>query len=105
MRERGIALLSLEEEIDTSSAAGELVFHVFGAIARCERRLVAERTKDGIAAARARGKRPGRKPVDTERMKGALKRVAVGFSPSIAARAVALDGRRSTASSAGQILV
>ena len=82
--------LSLEEEIDTSPAAGELVFHVFGAIARCERRLVAERTKDGIAAARARGKRPGRKPVDTERMKGALKRVAVGFSPSIAARAVGI---------------
>ena len=56
---RGIDLLSLEEKIDTASAAGELVFHVFGAIAHFERRLIAERTKDGIAAARARGKRPG----------------------------------------------
>ena len=51
LKERGIALLSLEEKIDTSSAAGELVFHVFGAIAHFERRLIAERTKDGIAAA------------------------------------------------------
>jgi len=47
-----IVLMSLEEMIDTSSAAGELVFHVFGAIAPFERRLIAERTKDGIAAAR-----------------------------------------------------
>ncbi|HYZ20525.1 MAG TPA: recombinase family protein, partial [Rhodopila sp.] len=51
---------SLEERLDTSAAAGELVFHVFGAIAHFERRLIVERTRDGIAAARARGKRPGR---------------------------------------------
>ena len=51
LKEHGIALLSLEENIDTNSAAGELVFHVFGAIAHFERRLIAERTKDGIAAA------------------------------------------------------
>ena len=51
LKERGIALLSLEERIDTNSAAGELVFHVFGAIAHFEGRLIAERTKDGIAAA------------------------------------------------------
>ena len=55
LKERGVALLSLEEKIDTSSAAGELVFHVFGAIAHFERRLIAERTKDGIAAARGEG--------------------------------------------------
>src|ERR1700694_593292 len=57
---RGIALVSLEEKINTSSAAGELVFHMFGAIAHFERRLIAERTKDGIAAARA--KRPAARP-------------------------------------------
>src|SRR5438552_4075791 len=50
LRDRQIALLSLEEKIDRSSAAGELVFHVFGAIAHFERRLISERTKDGIAA-------------------------------------------------------
>ena len=48
LKERGIALLSLEERIDTNSAASELVFHVFGAIAHFERRLIAERTRDGI---------------------------------------------------------
>ncbi|MBW4971757.1 recombinase family protein, partial [Croceibacter atlanticus] len=62
LRGQGIALLSLEEKIDTSSAAGELIFHVFGAIAHFERRLISERTRDGIAAARAKGKRPGRQP-------------------------------------------
>jgi len=56
LKGRGVALLSLEEKIDTSSAAGELTFHVFGAIAHFERRLIAERTRDGIAAARAKAK-------------------------------------------------
>jgi DNA invertase Pin-like site-specific DNA recombinase len=54
LKERGVALLSFEERIDTASAAGELVFHMFGAIAHFARRLIAERTKDGIAAARPR---------------------------------------------------
>ncbi|MER8537465.1 recombinase family protein [Mesorhizobium sp. M1005] len=58
--ERQIDLLSLEEKIDTSSAAGELVFRVFGAIAHFERRLISERTKDGVAAARAKARQPGR---------------------------------------------
>jgi DNA invertase Pin-like site-specific DNA recombinase len=45
LKKRGVALLSLEEKIDTSSAAGELVFHVFGAIAQFERRLIAARQR------------------------------------------------------------
>jgi DNA invertase Pin-like site-specific DNA recombinase len=90
LKERGIALLSLEEKIDTSSAAGELVFHVFGAIAHFERRLIAERTKDGIAAARAKGKRPGRQPLDVDRIAAALKLVAAGLSPTAAARQLGL---------------
>jgi len=64
LKARGVAQLSLEEKIDTSSAAGELIFHAFGAIPHFERRLIAERTKDGIAAARARGRLPGRQPLD-----------------------------------------
>jgi len=90
LKERGIALASLEERIDTTSAAGELVFHVFGAIAHFERRLIAERTKDGIAAARARGKRPGRQPVDLEKVAVALKLVEAGLSPTAAARQLGL---------------
>ena len=90
LRGRGIDLLSLEENINTASAAGELVFHVFGAIAHFERRLIAERTKDGIAAARARGKRPGRQPLDTDKIAAALKLVQAGLSPTAAARQVGL---------------
>ena len=90
LKGRGIALLSLEEKIDTSSAAGELVFHVFGAIAHFERRLIAERTKDGIAAARAKGKLPGRRPLDPDKAKAALSLVAAGMSPADAARQLGL---------------
>ena len=86
LRKRGIALLSLEEKIDTSSAAGELIFHVFGAIAHFERRLISERTKDGIAAARAKGKRPGRQPLDMSKVDAAIKLVEARVTPTEAAR-------------------
>jgi DNA invertase Pin-like site-specific DNA recombinase len=87
---RQIDLLSLEEKIDTSSATGELIFHVFGAIAHFERRLISERTKDGIAAARARGKRPGRQPLDMKKVEAAIKLVESKMSPSEAARQLGL---------------
>src|SRR5689334_8580456 len=90
LKERGIALLSLEERIDTNSAAGELVFHVFGAIAHFERRLIAERTKEGIAAARAKGKHPGRRPLDADKIAAALSLVKAGLSPTAAAKQLGL---------------
>jgi DNA invertase Pin-like site-specific DNA recombinase len=86
----GTAVLSLEEKIDTSSAAGELIFHVFGAIAHFERRLISERTKDGIAAARAKGKLPGRQPLDMKRVKAAIKLLEAKTSPAEAARQLGL---------------
>ena len=86
LREQGVALLSLEEKIDTSSATGELIFHVFGAIAHFERRLISERTRDGIAAARAKGKRPGRQPLDMTKVDAAIKLVEARISPAEAAR-------------------
>ena len=90
MKERGVALVSLEEKIDTSSAAGELVFHVFGAIAQFERRLIAERTRDGIKAARAEGRNPGRPGLDREKLEAALVLVQSGLSPTKAAKQVGL---------------
>src|SRR4029434_7418008 len=45
--------------IDTTSASGELIFHIFSALAQFERRLIQERTRAGLAAARARGKKGG----------------------------------------------
>ncbi|TCZ73828.1 recombinase family protein [Flaviaesturariibacter aridisoli] len=56
----GIALKSLQENIDTSTATGKLVFHIFGALSEFERSLVVERTRHGLAAARARGRVGGR---------------------------------------------
>ena len=56
----GVALKSLHESIDTSTSAGKLVFHVFGALAEFERNLIAERTQAGLSAARARGRVGGR---------------------------------------------
>ncbi|MCD1265397.1 invertase [Shinella sumterensis] len=90
LRERSIDLLSLEEKIDTSSAAGELIFHMFGAIAHFERRLISERTKDGVAAARVQGKRPGRQPLDMKKVEAAMKLVCAGTSPVEAARQLSL---------------
>lgn len=90
IKERGGALLSLEEKLDTSSAAGELVFHVFGSIAQFERRLIAERTRDGIAAARARGKHPGRPALDPDKLEAARILVAGGMSIGRAAKQAGL---------------
>ena len=86
LKARGIHLISLEERLDTSSAAGELVFHVFGSIAHFERRLISERTRDGIAAARKRGRTPGRPPLDPETVSAAQKLIAAGLSPARAAK-------------------
>ena len=62
LENQGIAFESLCEKIETGSAAGKLVFHVFAALAEFERNLIRERTKAGLAAARARGRKGGRKP-------------------------------------------
>jgi DNA invertase Pin-like site-specific DNA recombinase len=57
---RGVGLRSLAEQIDTTTAAGRLVLHVFAALAEFERALMHERTIGGLAAARARGRVGGR---------------------------------------------
>lgn len=56
LRERGVGFQSLNEQIDTTSSTGKLIFHVFGALAEFERDLIRERTRAGLAAARARGR-------------------------------------------------
>jgi DNA invertase Pin-like site-specific DNA recombinase len=81
---------SLEDRLDTASAAGELVFHVFGAIAHLERRLIVERTRDGLKAARARGAKPGRPALDPDKLDAALLLIRGGLSPTRAAKQVGL---------------
>jgi DNA invertase Pin-like site-specific DNA recombinase len=61
--QRHVGFRSLSDgAIDTTTASGELVFHIFSALAQFERRLIQERTRVGLAVARARGKKGGRTP-------------------------------------------
>lgn len=60
IEQEGAHLVSLTEQIDTSSSAGRMVFHVMAALAQFERDLIRERTKAGLEAAKAAGKRLGR---------------------------------------------
>lgn len=63
LRASGVALVVLDQGIDTSTPAGRLFFTIIGAIAEFEHSMMVERTHDGLAAARARGRTGGRKPV------------------------------------------
>jgi DNA invertase Pin-like site-specific DNA recombinase len=60
LRDRGVAFRSLTEGMDTNTPHGELLFHIFGALAQYERALTRERIQAGLAAARRRGRRGGR---------------------------------------------
>ena len=61
LRSEDVGLKSLKEAIDTDSPTGQLVFHIFGALAEFERALIRERTQAGLQAARARGRLGGRR--------------------------------------------
>lgn len=60
LAKRGVGLRSLQEGIDTTTPGGRLVFHVFSALAQFEREVIIERSRAGVAAARARGRVGGR---------------------------------------------
>jgi DNA invertase Pin-like site-specific DNA recombinase len=63
LRERKVGFRSLTEGMDTTTASGELLFHVFGALAQYERALTRERVIAGLAAAKRRGRIGGRPPL------------------------------------------
>ena len=78
---RGVGLRSLTEGIDTTTPGGRLVFHAIGALGQFERDLVRERTRAGLTAAEARGRRGGRRPVVTdEKLRRARGLVAKGLT-------------------------
>ncbi len=62
LTERGVGLVVLKQGIDTTTPQGRLVFHILGALDEFQRELIVEGTKEGLAAARARGRNGGRKP-------------------------------------------
>jgi len=67
LQERGVDLVVLDQGIDTSTATGRMFFQILGSIAEFEHTLMSERTMDGLAAARARGRTGGQKPKLTPR--------------------------------------
>ena len=81
LEKRAVGFRSLTEAIDTTTPGGRLVFHLFGALGQFERDLIRERTRAGLAAAEARGRKGGRKPVITaEKLKRAREIVDKGLT-------------------------
>lgn len=84
---RGIEFRSLTETIDTTTPGGRLTFHIFGAFSQFEREVLIDRTKAGLAAARASGKQVGRpRLVTPERAKSARELRDTGLSLRAIAR-------------------
>ena len=73
--QKGAGFRSLSEQIDTTTPAGRLIFHVFASIAQFERERIVERTKEGLAAARKRGRVGGRPPALTKDQKEEVRRM------------------------------
>ena len=70
---KGVHLVSLKESIDTSTSTGKLLFTLMSAIAQFERDTIADRTREGLRSARARGRTGGRPKTDPEKIKKAVK--------------------------------
>lgn len=84
---RGVGFRSLAESIDTTSAAGRLVLHIFASLADFERELIRERTKDALAAKKRRGEPVGRRPAfNSSRLQAAQEMLASGYGAAHIAR-------------------
>jgi len=95
LKERGVAFRSLTEQIDTTTPQGELLFHIFGALAQFERALIQERVQAGLAAARRRGRRGGRPvTIDAEKLGAVVAALDGGANKAAICRTFGI--RRST---------
>jgi DNA invertase Pin-like site-specific DNA recombinase len=83
LQQREIGFRSLTEQIDTTSPAGRLQFHLFGALAEFEREIIRERTRAGLAAARARGRTGGRPVTFTPEKVAAAEAMRAGGQPIV----------------------
>ena len=72
-KEKNVKLVSLKENIDTSTSTGKLLATVLSALAQFERDVIVERTNEGLVAARARGRKGGRPRVPEVKIQQALK--------------------------------
>jgi DNA invertase Pin-like site-specific DNA recombinase len=81
LEKRGVGFRSITEAINTTTPGGRLVFHLFGALGQFERDLLRERTRAGLAAAEARGRKGGRRPVVTaEKLRRAREIIGKGLT-------------------------
>jgi len=76
--QKGVHLVSLKESIDTSTSTGKLLFTLMSAIAQFERDVIADRTREGLRSARARGRTGGRPKTDPRALKKAIKLYKTG---------------------------
>ncbi len=72
-KSKGVRLVSLKESIDTDSSTGKLLFTLMSAIAQFERDTIADRTREGLRSARARGRTGGRPKANSDSIKKAVK--------------------------------
>ena len=87
LREQGVGFRSLTEQMDTTTPHGELLFHLFGALAQYERALTRERVQAGLEAARRRGRRGGRpRALDAEKLGAVLTALDAGTSKASVCR-------------------
>lgn len=62
LHEKNVSFISISDNLNTTTPQGRLIFNIFGSLAEFERELIRERTNAGLSAARARGRKGGRKP-------------------------------------------
>lgn len=87
LHEKGVGFRSLTEQMDTTTPHGELLFHLFGALAQYERALTRERVQAGLAAARRRGRHGGRpRALDHEKLEAVIAALNNGSSKAAVCR-------------------
>jgi DNA invertase Pin-like site-specific DNA recombinase len=96
LEEREVGFRSLQENIDTSTPSGRLLFHLLGSLAEFERDLIRERTRAGLEAARARGRKGGRPSVMTAEKVRAARKLYEAGDQTMAQIARSLSVSRST---------
>ena len=111
---KGINFVSVNENLDTTTATGRFTFHLFCALAQMERDVISERTKAGLDAARSRGRSGGRSPVDEKTIATAVKMhrsneftvkeilESTGISRTTLYKYVAAHGKKKGAASDGE---
>lgn len=91
LQEIGISFVSLRDQLDFTTAAGKLQFHIISAFAEFERALISERVKSGIANAVRKGKHHGRKPLAPYQRKQIIELAGTGLSMSVISKRLSVS--------------